>query len=165
MVNGARFQIMGCFLRMMIAWHHLHLTAQGNHIHNIIQRIHGQRAVQNQLTAQRALLVYFLWAEAKILMLGAFRGEIMEDQFHYGSLFLFCFGNMSLFWRLRAENASLRDSLRGIRHLCQSANRLRLTIARVFIHKTISFYNNWTWLWFRCLKWHNNPWKAASAFF
>eukprot|EP00250_Pteridium_aquilinum_P019185 c24338_g1_i5 orf=475-2985(+) len=33
--------------------------------------------------------------------------------------------------RLRVENATLRESLTSIRHLCKSANRLRLTIARV----------------------------------
>lgn len=33
--------------------------------------------------------------------------------------------------RLRVENAFLRESLTSIRHLCNSANRLRLTISRV----------------------------------
>ncbi|MCO5568936.1 hypothetical protein L7F22_022639 [Adiantum nelumboides] len=33
--------------------------------------------------------------------------------------------------RLKLENASMRESLTSIRHLCKSANRLRLTIARV----------------------------------
>lgn len=33
--------------------------------------------------------------------------------------------------RLRVENATLRESLWSIRHLCNSANRLRLAIARV----------------------------------
>ncbi|KAI5077120.1 hypothetical protein GOP47_0007805 [Adiantum capillus-veneris] len=33
--------------------------------------------------------------------------------------------------RLKLENASMRESLTSIRHLCKSANRLRLTLARV----------------------------------
>ena len=66
---------------------------------------------------------------------GIHRWEIMGSQV----LLVIRFGlhnNILLFARLRAENASLRDSLRGIRHLCQSANRLRLTIARVYTTNT-----------------------------
>ena len=66
---------------------------------------------------------------------GIHRWVIMGSQV----LLLILFGlhnNILLFARLRAENASLRDSLRGIRHLCQSANRLRLTIARVYTRNT-----------------------------
>ncbi|KAH7428499.1 hypothetical protein KP509_09G004600 [Ceratopteris richardii] len=33
--------------------------------------------------------------------------------------------------RLRAENATLREAITNIRHLCKASNRLRLTIARV----------------------------------
>lgn len=35
--------------------------------------------------------------------------------------------------RLRVENASLRENISSIRHLCTSSNRLRLTIARVAV--------------------------------